>query len=180
MEKVESLMDIRLWPYGKAETHDTESGVRKWRMLHHNHDTAGPLFRPDIRLPARPSGVRGEHLPRLRRGPHQRPSPGRGDGRLHDQRQHGPRGGRRHVRHQTKVGAEAAWWSQTVLHLYYAIKLNLLQCWKYRADPSLCLHRRGPQASQESGGEDQRPESFCVLHTYHRDRWRPAQPEGHS
>ena len=29
MEKVESLMDIRLWPYGKAETHDTESGVRK-------------------------------------------------------------------------------------------------------------------------------------------------------
>lgn len=27
MEKVGSLMDIRLWPYGKAETRDTESGL---------------------------------------------------------------------------------------------------------------------------------------------------------
>ena len=33
MEKVGSLMDIRLWPYGKAETRDTETGKQENRII---------------------------------------------------------------------------------------------------------------------------------------------------
>ena len=33
MEKVGSLMDIRLWPYGKAETRDTETGRQENRII---------------------------------------------------------------------------------------------------------------------------------------------------
>ena len=55
MEKVGSLMDIRLWPYGKAETHDSESGEedRMMRMM----SVMITLTRPHILLSARPGGV---------------------------------------------------------------------------------------------------------------------------
>ena len=55
MEKVGSLMDIRLWPYGKAETHDSETG-EKDRMIGMMSVTI-TLTRPHILLSARPAGV---------------------------------------------------------------------------------------------------------------------------
>ena len=55
MEKVGSLMDIRLWPYGKAETHDSDTGEesRIIRMM----SVTITLARSDILLSARPGGV---------------------------------------------------------------------------------------------------------------------------
>ena len=55
MEKVGSLMDIRLWPYGKAETHDSETGEQD-RMIRMMSVTI-TLTRPHILLSARPGGV---------------------------------------------------------------------------------------------------------------------------
>ena len=92
-QKVGSIMDVRMWPYGKATsepTTDGELGVREIVNL----CLTSRLWRILLPVPARPGWVSGEHIPRLCCRESRGAGQGAGHDQVHDQWQFPARGER--------------------------------------------------------------------------------------